>query len=186
MATIALIGTTTDKKVVIKTVDGIQKVSCLFCDPCEALPDTLTVVFSGIQKCPSSTIDPVNGLYEVNLSGGGSNWEYNDSIYYVRVDCFTAKQYMSGGGSGADMLPSGIAIDDCTTPIFDIEYGIYDPEDPITLLEFFGPSSCIKFKYASKLYPATNGTVCPNCFTSGFDGAIGYGGTATISWETTP
>ena len=175
MATIKTTGTGSGLRIITKTVEGQVLVSCGCCDPCAALPETLTVVFSGIQKCPDSILDVTNGLYEVNLSGSGE-WAYNDATHRVDVICFTASNYTALGGN-PDYLPNGIAPDDSSTPIFSINYGRKDPEDPTELLGLFASSDRTAFQYASESSAGTSGLVC------GLDSAIGYGGTATISWE---
>jgi len=181
MATIKTTGSGSALRVITKTVDGQVRVSCGCCDPCGSLPETLTVVFSGIQKCPDSILDVTNGLYEVVRSGG--EWIYDDSTYYVSVECLTAVQWMAGSlPNAADYLPNGIAIDDSTTPIFGIIYGKYYTEDgDLFLYAFYRPSD-FGYKLASEMSAGNNSTNCIG-FPSGFDGTIGFGGTATISWE---
>ena len=108
----------------------------------------------------------------------GGAWTHDDSTYYVEVECITAVHYMNGRDpSAANNLPNGIAIDDSTTPIFSISYGIYYTEDgELFLFAFYG------IGLASELSAGNNWTDC-TVRLSGFDGTVGYGGTATISWE---
>jgi len=89
MASIALSGTET-KKVVLKTVDGVQKVSCTCCG-CLSLPTTpMTVVISGVVACPSfpSTSLP-NGSYELEYSGDNQvrQWHLITETHDITLDC---------------------------------------------------------------------------------------------------
>jgi len=197
MATIALSGTGTDKKVVLKTVDGVQKVSCSCCETCATLPQTLTIVFSGIQKCANPGGDPppgwyadssitvINGLYEVTRNSSiFDTWIYSDATYQIRVKCSNAASIMSGsGGSYADRIPSGIALDDGTTPLFEILYYTLDPEEPALYWGFFGRTDSIAWQYASKSSPGTSGMQCNYTLGGYFDRNLASGGIATISWE---
>jgi len=176
MATIAISGAETDKKVVLKTVDGVQKVSCLCCG-CASVPSQITVVFSGITICPSSPAYP-EPLTTATLTQENPNevYFYQDALQIVQVGCATAKEiYAAAAVPGAvdltSYIPDGIAPDDNTTPLFIIEIL---GEDPST-----GFGNAFQGLWAMKDSPVTNLIDFGNC-ASRDDWA--YGGTATLSW----
>ena len=95
MATIALSGTGTDKKVVLNTIDGVQKVSCSCCGPCSGLPSTVELVFSGLNRCVSDCSFPLpSGLYTLTLYEPAVRypyepyiWEYTSAYFFIQFQC---------------------------------------------------------------------------------------------------
>jgi hypothetical protein len=173
MATIALRGTET-KKVVLKTIDGVQKVSCLCCG-CASVPDEITVVFSGITTCPASPAYPAP-LVSATLTQENPNesYYYTDALQEVSAGCTTAKQIYDAL-PGIDLtayIPEGIAPDDTTTPLFIIQI---TGEAPST-----GFGNAFQGLWAMKDSPVTNLIDFGDC--AGRD-EWAYGGTATLSWE---
>jgi hypothetical protein len=106
MATIALSGTGTDKKVALQTVDGVKKVSCVCCGCSRYLPTEkkpgASVVISGVTSCSLPTgnenaLEPapdINGSYNMEYVDG-YGWSYsgtvgNASSFYMIMKCFDA------------------------------------------------------------------------------------------------
>jgi hypothetical protein len=177
MASIALSGTGTDKKVVLKTIDGVQKVSCSCCDPCASLPDEITIVFSGITPCiPRDGIPPYPAILStatLSRMTVEDPFEYNDGISVISVVCVPASQYVDT----PEELPAGVDPDS-NTPLFLVQYigsGSGGGEDGYGLA-FLNELPGEKNEITSQIV---------DCGELGREG-WGYGGTATISWETTP
>jgi len=180
MATIAISGAETDKKVVLKTVDGVQKVSCLCCG-CASVPSQITVVFSGLTGCPASPAYPAP-LVSATLTRENPNEShfYEDALQSVNVGCVTAKQvYEAAAVPGAidltGYIPEGIAPDDTSTPLFIIQMS-GESGDVTFLNAFIG-------YFAIKDTPVTNTIDLADCGIFNDDKYWTYGGTATISWE---
>jgi hypothetical protein len=132
MATIALRGTET-KKVVLKTTDGVQKVSCTCCG-CAILPTTsVTLVISGASFCDDIYAPPPappNGSFSLPFVSPPS---YNPLLksyflmtadYSITVSCsngslgvsieaagtfFAAPIELKNGGSGTNTLVCGVS-----------------------------------------------------------------------------
>jgi hypothetical protein len=133
MATIALRGTET-KKVVLKTTDGVQKVSCSCCG-CAILPTTsVTLVISGASFCDdifAPPPSPPNGSFDLPYV----LTPYNPNLklfflatvdYFIGVSCengvidvsitstgegtfFEAPIELANGGSGTNTLVCGVS-----------------------------------------------------------------------------
>jgi len=104
MASIALSGTGTDKKVVINTVDGVKKVSCTCCGcaryrPTETKPGA-SIVISGVTSCSfpfgngeeEVVVPDINGSYDLEYVDG-YGWFYSGTVgsaqdFYIQLACF--------------------------------------------------------------------------------------------------
>mgnify|MGYP003649607966 CR=1 FL=1 len=172
MASIALSGTGT-KRVVLKTVNGVQKVSCSCCG-CDSVPDEISVVFSGMTTCPISPAYPAP-LTSATLtySLGSNEWIYSDGLNVVRANCLSAKYIYEFLPEYAGNIPSGIAPDDTGTPLFTIDL-VGDSGDVTDLSAFLG-------LYCIKNGSVTNKNTLADCGFSS-DERWAYGGTATLSW----
>lgn len=174
MTSIALSGTGT-KKVVLKTINGVQKVSCSCCG-CASVPDEISVVFSGITLCPYTPTFPAT-LVSVTLTRGeDGGFHYDDGTHAIDAECWSPSYISQFFPQFIPDIPAGIDPNG-STPIFSIYY--YAPEGgtgggPDQDGDVFGGRFL------------ANGTSLNNFYTfsacSGRDNWA-YGGTATLSWE---
>lgn len=173
MAKIALIGTGTAKKVVLNTVDGIQKVSCLCCG-CESLPDEITIVFSGITICdpPEGTPGYPSLLTTATLSRNSTvdPFTYDDGTNIISVDCVTAKDLAA---VFPEQIPDGVDPESLTL-LFSARY------------EGSGSGGGVDGDgRAFDSFPSVKDGIVSVLVIDDCPIEWGYGGTATISWTTT-
>jgi hypothetical protein len=173
MASIALAGIGADKKVILKTIDGVQKVSCSCCG-CDSLPDEITIVFSGITVCDPPEGNPAypSLLTTATLSRNSTvdPFTYDDGTNIISVDCVTAKDLAD---VFPDQVPAGVDPKSSTL-LFSARYegsgsGGGEDGDGRAFDSFPGVSAGI-----------SSALVIDDCPVE-----WGYGGTATISWVTT-
>jgi len=175
MATIKTTGTGSALRVLTKTSDEVQRVSCSCCG-CASVPDEITVVFSGLTVCDGGYPAPITTATLTRENPNESHF-YEDALQLVTVGCTNAKAiYEAAAVPGAidltGYIPEGISPDDTGTPLFSITiFG----EDPST-----GFGNAFRGLWALKDTPITNFIDFGDCDSSD---EWAYGGTATISWE---
>lgn len=173
MATIALRGTET-KKVVLRTIDGVQKVSCLCCG-CASVPDEITVVFSGITTCPADPAYPAPLTTATLTKTNDSTWMFFGALESVEATCITAKFIHEFLPDQIPDIPAGIDADDTGTPLFIIKM-TGEPGSGVTDLTAFSGRFCVNNG------SVTNRINLADCGILNDDQFWGYGGTATLSW----
>jgi hypothetical protein len=111
MASIALFGTET-KKVVLNTVDGVQKVSCTCCG-CAILPTTsVTLVISGASFCDDIYAPPPappNGSFSLPFVSPPSYNPLLKRYFLVTADYIITVQ-CSNGALGVSIISTGEGI----------------------------------------------------------------------------
>ena len=175
MATIKTTGIGAALRVLTKTSDEVQRISC-FCCGCSSVPSQITVVFSGLTTCPASPAYPAP-VVSATLTRENPNEShyYTDALQEVSAGCTTAKQIYEAALVGIDLtayIPEGISPDDTSTPLFIIEIL---GEAPST-----GFGNAFQGLWAMKDSPVTNLLDFADCDSQD---AWAYGGTATLSWE---
>ena len=172
MATIKTTGIGSSLRVLTKTdEDEVQRVSCSCCDPCASVPDEITVVFSGLTVCEPEYPAPITTATLTRFSING--WGYSGTFDEVTVTCTTSKFIHEFLPDRVEFIPEGIAADDTSTPLFDVN--INGNAAPIT------NSNAFTGFYGVKDSPLANLLDSDGCGES--DDNWAYGGTATISWE---
>jgi len=170
MATIALSGTGTDKKVVLKTVGGVQKVSCSCCG-CGSVPNEISVVFSGINVCTNAPSFPGTLSSAVLTRDESGNFLYDDGTHRIGAICWTPNIISQFYPEWIPDIPVNIDPNG-SSPIFSIYYYAEDGTGIIFASVFTG-------QFAANGGSVSNILTASDCDPTT---AIRYGGTATISW----
>jgi hypothetical protein len=155
MATIALRGTET-KKVVLKTTDGVQKVSCTCCG-CPLPEGTVfTFTVSGITSCGCFQINEFSYLFELIAYPSGTmtlGQECSASVY--------KGEYSAGAGDTGGVCEGPYFITNTKAFYISVTYGLNASNENVFTLSITDESGAFVW-FRSEFVPSKDGSILTN------------------------